>query len=63
MHLTGNGRERLLANSALDKILDENKGLLGIGSTWVYISEPNAKVACKRRRNKGVEWYKTNWDI
>jgi len=69
LHLTGNGRERLLVDNALDQILLENEKLFrGVGSTWVYISGPSAFIsageeACKKRKSRGVEWYGAKWDV
>ncbi|KUJ09556.1 uncharacterized protein LY89DRAFT_675728 [Mollisia scopiformis] len=63
VHLTGPGKQRLSVDDALDRILGE-----GASSTWVYISGPNAfiaagEMACKKRQERGVEWYGARWDI
>ena len=62
VHRTGKGRPRLDVAEALASVCDEMPG----GSTWCYLSGPNAfiaagEAACKAR--DGVDFYGARWDI
>lgn len=69
IHLTGNDRERLSVDDALDQILDESEESFGgVESMWVYISGPHAFItageeACKKRKGRGIDWYGAKWDV
>ncbi|MCJ1460408.1 hypothetical protein MMC28_010790 [Mycoblastus sanguinarius] len=61
-HLTGKGHTRLDMEATIREICSKEPG----GSTWVYISGPNAFIevgekACRNLQSLGVEFFGTRW--